>query len=1376
MKLLRICVAFSMCAIAQFSAFSQEKNPFNLPAGLPVPQWVQLTDWGHVNVHQVDSLIELYKDAPKKGNVSVDADEKGPDGDFYEDPYLTAYIRWRNKMMPFIQEDGSIKYDASYHRQQLLNSLDAQHNGKTAHSGMRTTTAASWTVLGPSQTYRAVSGALENHHNNMYTITIAPSNSSVIYAGSEPGTLYRSSDKGLHWTSISDTLYSCGSPSIVVDPLNENIVYTYVGGSSTLLKTTTGGAGWTALTGYTGGGGNAMAINRNTGRIFITGSTSVYYSDNGGTSWTAAAGSTATSLYDIVIDPVGTDTIYVAGVSSGNLVLLRSVNGGTTFTDVTGAVAGNNTSGARLGVTTANTNYVYCVNIGSTSPPIVIKSSNRGATWAITVASTTTGLTGSSATTGLGMSNGQGYYDLGIVVSPANANHVIVGTTTSYKSTDGGVNFTPLGGYAGPIGLHPDMQCAVAQGGDCYIATDGGVNYSSDFFTNATNWSVRNNGLRSSDFWGFGQGWDEDMVVGGRYHNGNTAIFEAFGGGKALSLGGGEDATGHVFHGHSKTVGFRDIGNLNIPVSLTGTVIYSAQNVPNSKWPQEDYYGQFSSKLMVDPRYSNTFYLGKDSILWKTTNNGSSYVALHNFGNGNKVWRFDIARSDYTRMYVCTTNGIFKTADAGATWSAITLPVSWHYYNTDIVVNPLNENEVYLCMANGATSEKVFRSMDGGGTWTNITGTVLNGKKVAFLQFQGGTNHGIYAVTNSRPSKVYYRDSTMADWIDFSGGLTASIEAREGALIFYRDSKIRLCGNSSVWESPLYSKGAPVAQPMADRKYVGCTRDTVNFYDYSMNDYAGATRTWSFPGSVWVSSTSSRTPQVLYPGPGAYKVSLTITNSLSQTHTRTVDSMIIVADDHCSPDTVAGLCLQLNGTNQTVNLGIANINSNNFSISCWAQPKGNQSAFAQLVAHDLYPGSAGYGFGFGFTFNGYTPNLRLCYTDSTVNYGNSSSLICDSTKWNYVVLTYSPTGVIMYLNGIPDTVNNRAMPIIDLSQSPFVLNFDDHPGQGSRYNGKIDEVKFYNYALSQNEVREKMHLIPNPATETGLIKYFQFNQYDAQSGSLYDVKANYNVAVPPANIVTSTAPVATGRVFRNTAVNTAGLNSFAAADNNLYLPATGAYPDGEVVAFHLFSNPDTKPDTRPNVKGYFIVNNYGNNATFAQPDSIVFKSLNITYPGYRAGNFRLFSRATGDFGNTWGPEMDSAIALKYVSGNSSLTWGANSHITNFNSQYIIVNNDSTVHNAGIINPNYTGWNVSDIYPNPSREWCRLNIYSPAAGQSDAVFTITDIAGTEVARMNETLKGGSNTVMLSIPSLAAGTYIVSVDVPGAISEKRKLIIE
>jgi photosystem II stability/assembly factor-like uncharacterized protein len=1347
---------------------AQTNNPFHLPPSIPVPEWVKLTNWDRPNVRSIDSLIHALstdEDQDNKNNAQ--------ETEFHEDPYITAYIRWRSKMRPNINSDGTVIFNPEPAKQLLIRSTEK----KTPGASQRTTAAGSWTHLGPKQTFRQVTGELADEQNNMYCIAIAPSNPSVLYAASEPGVLYRSSDKGVNWSSVTDAIYSCQASTIAISTTNENTVYAYDGMSNAILKTTDGGTSWHVLSSYTFVGGDRMIISPATGRILITGTSHIYYSDDTGATWTAASGSGA--MTDICFNPHNPDTVYASGAtSSGYLQLLRSVDGGSSFSDVTGTLGWINTGGSRLAVSKAGSNYVYCANIGGTSAPRIIRSTDRGQTWSITASSIdSTSLTGTSVSTGLGMSNGQGYYDFDLAVSPMDPLSVIVGTTSMFKSVDGGFNFVPIGGYMGSFHLHPDLQQIVVNDTDCYLASDGGIAYSNDFFTNISNCQIRNNNLRSGDYWGFGQGWDQDIVVGGRYHNGDAALFEDYGAGNSLALGGGEDATGHVFHGQNAVAGFRDIGTLQLPASVTGSINYSGSFTQNSIWPSDDYYGLFSSRLIVDPRYSNVYYLGRDSILWASNNYGSSYSALHNFGNGNNVWRFDIARNNCNIMYTCTTNGVYKTTDGGTTWMLLSLPVSYSYYNTDIVVNPLNDKNVYLCMASAGAANKVFESADGGTTWINITGTGCNNKSVAFLQLQGGAHGALYAVTNDRPSQVFYRDSTMSDWINFSNGLPEGLEAREGALIFYRDSKIRLCGNSSIYTSPLYTVGAPVARPMADRQRVSCSSDTVNFYDYSMYDYSGATRTWTFPGAAWVSSYTSRTPQVLYPGPGSYTVSLRITNSAGQTDTHTIPDMITFdTASICGPDTVAGLCAQLFGTNQSVNLGIVPINTNNFSISAWIQPHGLQSSFSQIVSHGLYPGSAGNGFGMGFSFSGYTPNLNLAYTDSMVTYTCYSGLICDSTIWNHVVLTYAPTGVTIYLNGVASIVNPGPMPVVDLSQSPFYLNYDAVTGQGSRYNGLVDEVKFYNYALSQDEVRTKMHLIQEPATsETGLIGYYQFNQYDATSGTLHDALGRHNGAVPTTNIVKSTCPVSTGTVYRSPFVNTAGANTFPAANVNMYLPVTGTYPDGEMVAFHLRSNPDTIP-ARKNVPGYFIIENYGTNTTFSTPDSLVFSALHISSGHYSPANFKIYQRSSGAFGNTWGNSIDSADNFRYFSSGSTISFDHHTGITNLFSQLDIINSDTA--SLGIQQPishAADGWIISDPYPDPAVGWTRIDITAPTAGNYPVTIYLTDVAGRQLQQWTQHLTRAANSLMLSLPVLTPGNYTLTVEVAG-IATVKKLVVK
>jgi hypothetical protein len=58
---------------------------------------------------------------------------------------------------------------------------------------------------------------------------------------------------------------------------------------------------------------------------------------------------------------------------------------------------------------------------------------------------------------------------------------------------------------------------------------------------------------------GFDQGWNDDIMVGGRYHNGNMGRFENYPQGEFIALGGGEAPTGYANYSDERITQFSDI-------------------------------------------------------------------------------------------------------------------------------------------------------------------------------------------------------------------------------------------------------------------------------------------------------------------------------------------------------------------------------------------------------------------------------------------------------------------------------------------------------------------------------------------------------------------------------------------------------------------------------------------------------------------------------------------------------------------------------------------------------------------------------------------------------------------------------------------------
>ncbi|MBK7850721.1 MAG: T9SS type A sorting domain-containing protein [Bacteroidetes bacterium] len=295
-----------------------------------------------------------------------------------------------------------------------------------------------------------------------------------------------------------------------------------------------------------------------------------------------------------------------------------------------------------------------------------------------------------------------------------------------------------------------------------------------------------------------------------------------------------------------------------------------------------------------------------------------------------------------------------------------------------------------------------------------------------------------------------------------------------------------------------------------------------------------------------------------------------------------------------------------------------------------------------------------------------------------------------------------------------------------------------------------------------------MHLIQSdPLNESGLVKYIQFDQLDPATACVYDVVNGIPVSTVQNTIVTSTAPVGTGTVSRNPMVNTQGLHDFPAADLKLYLPASGTYPDGELVAFHLRSNPDALPDTRPSVPGYFILNNYGNNQTYTSPDSIVFSGLKNLSAANEANEFLMFNRNSFDFGSSWLSSSPAADRFHYFNNqNSELSWLSSSLFVS-GGQYVIIQDTSLF--TTIEKPQSSPTMELSVYPNPVRTTLRLDVQSSVTEHAN--ISLFDTKGSCVLNLVQKLNAGKNTIMIPVQNLPMGVYEVVIK-----DLRRKVVIE
>ena len=179
-----------------------------------------------------------------------------------------------------------------------------------------------------------------------------------------------------------------------------------------------------------------------------------------------------------------------------------------------------------------------------------------------------------------------------------------------------------------------------------------------------------------------------------------------------------------------------------------------------------------------------------------------------------------------------------------------------------------------------------------------------------------------------------------------------------------------------------------------------------------------------------------------------------------------------------------------------------------------------------------------------------------------------------------------------------------------------------HNWSGSRwFNGEIDEFCLYEKALTQDEIRLQMHLTKSPMQDPLLLHYYQFNE--SSGGLTYD-KVGLLHAETPGDRKISRGTIGTGSTSK-VDINSAGIYNFSVEKMKMEFGA-GSLPNGEVTVTRITYVPDVQPSDGVINTSYWVIHNYGSNATFTALNSMEFEELENASPSYGASDFTLHAR------------------------------------------------------------------------------------------------------------------------------------------------------
>ena len=631
---------------------------------------------------------------------------------FYRDGDFVKYQRWQAFWKKNLNPDGTLGDPTAYHRSNI----------ETSRGSAGPFDNIEWDNISYEDyiTWQIGMGRTTS-------IGFHPTDTNTFYVGAAIGGVWKTTDGGESYSPIGDDLPHLAVSSIIINRDTPSTIYIalsdhvwYGPPSIGVYKSIDGGENWES-TAFSFNLGEQVRIYwmiadpNQADRIFVGAENGMYRTDDG---FETVEQLNTLNTRDIKFKPDDPSIVYQVN-SSG--AFYKSVDGGLTFAPVVNVGGGT----AQIAVTPLDPDKLY-IRTGNTMK----RSFDAGETFGTSIS--------------LPENDGQ------IQFSPTDDETLLIGNFEVHKSTDNGDSFDQLTHWLGDDNLpmiHVDHRNAFInplQDEFVYFCCDGGVyrlDVEEDEFTNLCD------GLLITQFYDIAcSRTDENIIGGGSQDNGN--VFRSTNGEWQQYANTGDGMN-------------QDIDPWNENIRYWEYQYGSLQRwQSNANWgispDGQEGQGAWETPFKLDQNLANRIIVAYDRV-YESWANGAFWEEISNpLTNGN-LEHLAIAPSNSNRIYVAGGSSIWVKDIFSNDWFPRQMPTS---NVTDLEVDPINLNIVYITESGYSEGEKVWKSTDACATWENISGSLPNVSTGA-IETYNIVSGGLFVGTDAG---VYYTDDSMDDW------------------------------------------------------------------------------------------------------------------------------------------------------------------------------------------------------------------------------------------------------------------------------------------------------------------------------------------------------------------------------------------------------------------------------------------------------------------------------------------------------------------------------------------------------------------------------------------------------------------------------------
>ncbi len=451
---------------------------------------------------------------------------------------------------------------------------------------------------------------------------------------------------------------------------------------------------------------------------------------------------------------------------------------------------------------------------------------------------------------------------------------------------------------------------------------------------------------------------------------------------------------------------------------------------------------------------------------------------------------FGLTTFSQTTNYVMKYNGFSANDDIGTSVATGVRSIEF-WFKPDVNMSPSTNAPGWGLITRNDNSQFSEYGMYIRGTDWNGYGNIGN---LSFWVRYSGSLHEIFSNQNTWTAGTWYH---IAGVIDPSTGM-------------------KLYVNGVLQTSTDAGATSPIMADNLNPTYLGSWGSSWRFFEGRLDELRLWNRALS-QNEIQTKMCQNLTPANETGLQGYYKLDegsgSQIFDLTANSFNGTVNGSTWIADSPCPTQT--NYVMHYNGPNTNDNIGTSAGNGVR-SIEFWFKPdvtmdvNTTSPGWGLITRNDNFQTSEYGVYIRGTDWNGYGYIGNLCFWvrySGTLHEIKSNQSSWTAGTWYHIAGVIDPVnGMKLYVNGVLQSNNDAAAtsPVMTDNTNPTYLG---SWGSSWRFfEGRMDELRLWNRALSQNEIQTKMCQNLTPANETGLQAYYKF---DEGSGSqIIDQTAN----------------------------------------------------------------------------------------------------------------------------------------------------------------------------------------------------------------------------------------------------------------------------